>query len=339
MKRVNLRDVAARAGVSVSTVSMALRGKVTVRATTERVRALAEEMGYRPNPILASLASKRFRSPSAVNGVPLAIYRFPYVLKEPEERPSYHVDLMAEARILGYAPRVYDLTNASNPKTLFRDLHHRMVQGIVITGSMDEHFAAEFDWEPFSVVQCGRFQTVHSFHTVRPNIFQAVKLAFTQLRLGGYSRIGFAMGQHDQPLEDDEARYGAAIALEGKYLPRKDRLPVYTGPIHDREAFLQWYDRWKPAAVVGFTNLYYWYLKDHGVQIPKQVSFVGLHADRGEDGLYSGLYQNFPKISQQAILLLDQMIRNHECGRAADPLHILVPSTWDDGKSFKRIKK
>ena len=60
-RRIRLRDVAQRAGVAPSTASAVLNGReVEARiapATQERVRAAAEELGYRPN-----LAARNLRS-------------------------------------------------------------------------------------------------------------------------------------------------------------------------------------------------------------------------------------------------------------------------------------
>ena len=341
MIQVTLKDIAARAGVSVATVSLALSGRgLVARATAERMRALAEEMGYRPNPLLASLAGRRFRSPAVVGGIPLAIFNFPSMLDGSGGRPRYHFYLVEEARKMGYAPKVYNLTNKSDPKAIFRELYHRMTQGIVITGSMDEKtFGSSFDWSHFSTVQCARFHALHPFHTVRPNIFQAVKLAFTQLRSRGYERIGFALGQHSEPMEDDEVRHGAAIALEGNYLPRKHRLPVYSGGLNDKVSFLQWFDRWKPDAVVGFNVSHYWVLKEHGVRMPKGTGFSALHLMPENDlKLFSGLCQNMAGIGRQSILLLDQMVRHRERGLTGEPLNLLVPSSWNEGRTLRKLQ-
>ncbi len=49
---VTIKDVAARAGVSVATVSHVLNGTRKVApATAERVRRTIEELGYQPNTI------------------------------------------------------------------------------------------------------------------------------------------------------------------------------------------------------------------------------------------------------------------------------------------------
>ncbi len=69
--RVSLSDIARRVGCAISTVSIALRGDQRVeRETRERIRLVAEKMGYRPNPALAALASHQFKR--AHRGIPLA---------------------------------------------------------------------------------------------------------------------------------------------------------------------------------------------------------------------------------------------------------------------------
>ena len=57
-RRVTLRDVAREAGVSTPQASLALNGQGRVAATTtQRVRAAAERLGYRPNPVARALRS------------------------------------------------------------------------------------------------------------------------------------------------------------------------------------------------------------------------------------------------------------------------------------------
>ena len=59
-RHVGIRDVARTAGVSITTVSHALNEKGGVSAETRaRVRAVAEELGYRPDPRGRQLASGR----------------------------------------------------------------------------------------------------------------------------------------------------------------------------------------------------------------------------------------------------------------------------------------
>ena len=53
---VTMREVAARAKLSVATVSKSLRGAASIPAGTRaKVAKIAEEMGYRPHPYVAAL--------------------------------------------------------------------------------------------------------------------------------------------------------------------------------------------------------------------------------------------------------------------------------------------
>jgi LacI family transcriptional regulator len=58
-KRVTIRDVADAAGLSPAAVSYALRGIMVSEETQDRVRQLADELGYEANPIARALASGR----------------------------------------------------------------------------------------------------------------------------------------------------------------------------------------------------------------------------------------------------------------------------------------
>ena len=61
-KRVTIREVADAAGLSPAAVSYAMRGIMVSEETQERVRRLADELGYEANPIARALASGRSRT-------------------------------------------------------------------------------------------------------------------------------------------------------------------------------------------------------------------------------------------------------------------------------------
>lgn len=337
MVRVTLHDIAKRAGVSVATVSLALRGRGELSKTrVAEIRAIADKMGYRPNPMLAALASKRFSNAKSQQGTPIAIFDFPPMPGKPARKPShYKTHLIEEATRLGYAPSHFMMTDDTPTGPLFRQLYSRSTQGIIITGNLDmTRFGKDFDWGQFAVVQCARYLNQHPFHIVRPNIFQSVKLCFTKVREAGYERIGCALGRHSVPLEDDEDRLGTALSLETSYLPRKHRLPVYQGDIEDRKAFMKWCRANRPDAVLGFNILHYHALREEGIRMPEDVGFALLHeAEKYPD--IAGMNQNVKEIARQSVLLMDQLIRNHDQGPTELPIHILIPSTWQSGPTVR----
>ena len=56
---VTLKDIATKAGVSIMTVSRVMNGKPgkVSKATAEKIRSIADEMGYIPNSSARSLAA------------------------------------------------------------------------------------------------------------------------------------------------------------------------------------------------------------------------------------------------------------------------------------------
>ncbi len=67
--RPTIKDVAERAGVSIATVSRALNDKTDVSGSTrERVREVAREVGYSPDPAARSLAGQKTRLVAIIVG-------------------------------------------------------------------------------------------------------------------------------------------------------------------------------------------------------------------------------------------------------------------------------
>ena len=61
--RVTIRDIAERAGVSKAAVSFAFNDPARLaKQTRERILAVAEELGYSPDPIARTLTTKRIGS-------------------------------------------------------------------------------------------------------------------------------------------------------------------------------------------------------------------------------------------------------------------------------------
>ncbi len=59
-RRITIRDIAERAGVHYSTVSLALRNSPRLRPEIcARIRAIADELNYLPDPAMAALSAYR----------------------------------------------------------------------------------------------------------------------------------------------------------------------------------------------------------------------------------------------------------------------------------------
>lgn len=343
MATVTLRTIAEEAGVSVSTVSLALSGKGHIsQQQVERIKGIAEALGYRPNPVLASLASKRFRSGSTFTGTLLALLELRSGGAPKRPVGFYREALLAKCKELGYQVQVYDETRISNYKNLPKTLYNCGVQGVIITGEgPPETFADTSAWEPFSMVQCGRFRSSLPLHTVRSDIYRSVKLIYRHLRELGYERIGFGFGRHGLTLEDDEARLGAAWAIN-ELDDHAAHIPPFMGKLNDDEAFIQWAKDNQPDCIVGFSVGQYFHLLKNGFKIPQTSGFAGMHIGL-QDTLacprFSGLLQQLDVIANQSVVLLDQLIRYNDRGFPTVPQHTLIPSKWVAGETTRKMSQ
>ncbi|MCX7985112.1 MAG: LacI family transcriptional regulator [Bacteroidetes bacterium] len=120
MKHSTIIDIAKKLGISPSTVSRALSDHPDVkRETKERVRKVAEELNYTPNPIARSLKSSKTTTigvivpeirhdffSSAISGIEEVAYRSGYTIilsqtNESYEREVVNVNVLLHHRVAG----------------------------------------------------------------------------------------------------------------------------------------------------------------------------------------------------------------------------------------------
>ena len=94
MDKLNLKKLAEELNLSISTVSRALRDSHEIgQETTDRVKALAEKLGFQPNPHASSLRKNKSKTIAVIipeianNYFALAINGIEFVARE----KGYHV--------------------------------------------------------------------------------------------------------------------------------------------------------------------------------------------------------------------------------------------------------
>lgn len=142
-------DIAARAGVSQSVVSRILSGKAKefgiADGTIARVRRLARELDYRPNPVAHMLLGKRTR----LIGVVVPSFQDPFLSLVLESlREAIHEE--------GLSILVTDLSRRASRKEDLRQLENYQPDGYFVVGSFDfEGWPAEIFSSGKPVVQLG----------------------------------------------------------------------------------------------------------------------------------------------------------------------------------------
>lgn len=335
---VSLRDIAEAAQVSVGTVSQSLRGDSrTAAVTAARVRRLAEELGYRPDPVLSSIASRGFRRDARSLA---AVIWFVTGLDDPEQFRVHRFapDLRAECGRLGY---LFDRKNASSPEelqTLLRQAWQCGVRGVVF--GLFDHLGllprVSRELEPFAVAQIGDRCERHLTPVVKSATAEGFDGLLRRVLAVEEGRIGVVLSTHPGlDLPDDFAR-------EAVYFHHRRRSPGrfvsefamrFGDSFGERSRQLgEWFREHRPDVVIAYA-VGRRMLEVAGVRHGRDcvlVDFGGLpkNAPPGPS-----LMEDESGIAAATIRLLDSMIRHGERGLGVAPCLHLLPMRWVPGAS------
>jgi DNA-binding LacI/PurR family transcriptional regulator len=351
LTRVSLADVARKTGFTPSTVSKALRGIGTMPASTrEKIRKSADSLGYRPNPLLASLARRHFGAKHTAE-TPLASFHLPEANPDDQVLVQKILQIQQEhARKLGYRLEAFKVSDFKDGAHATKVLFSRGFLGIVLPTHFRLDLLPGMDWDRFSVVGWGESvvdasdSTLPLLYRATVDHFRVVLQAWEEVWKRGYRRIGFALFQAEQPLMDEQLRWGAVRnCLQG--IPARLRIPPFAfripfqGPFNF-SALGKWTRRNRPEAVIGFNGFIRWALEHEGFRIPEDFGFAVLHRDVDSELILergncdSGMKEMRLQSMLTAVELLDQQIRHHQYGMPPEPRTILINSEWVEGETL-----
>ncbi len=318
-------DIANACGVGKATVSRALNGRSYVKpAVAEKIRAKAEELGYRPDPALSVLSQHRWNRPAAP-GITLAVLRVQSP-GAPSVADMYMEGIRDRAEALGYNVEEF-VAHAGNPvKKIGHILYSRGIRGLLIPPVI-EPVEWDLDWSQFSAVGCGIGEFRLPIHSVDFNHFSSTRQCWKQCLSRGYKRIGPALFRQPGPDNNDSLKHGAIYYEQNERSSTSAKIPIFQGRLNDREPFYAWFEKHRPDAVIGMNSTVYWWLKKRGLRIPEDVGVCTVH---GGVGVCSGMMPQENRVAMAAVNWLDQLLRINECGLPDIPDEILLESVWMD---------
>lgn len=183
-----LRDVARAAGVHPGTASRALNDETRslVRAeTVERILAVADELGYKPNFLARSFKTRRTHSVGIV--IPdISNPLFPPMVRGLEDRlfDEGYVTLLANTG-----------GDAGRQRQIFQSMVDRSVDGVVLaTASRKDDDLASFGAHGIPIVLINRVVEDNTYASVSVDDAVGVRMAVDHLRSLGHVRIGHVAG-------------------------------------------------------------------------------------------------------------------------------------------------
>jgi LacI family transcriptional regulator len=357
-RRVTLADIAVKAGVHVTTVSLALRNNPRLpESTRERIQALAKQMGYRPDPFLRALVSYRGKIMERRNMPTLAYvtnWNTRWGWKKVTAHGEFFAGALAKANEFGYRLEHFWLHELGlTQDRLSRMLYARGINGLIIAShSREMGDELQLDWKNFSAVKIDYFPHHPKLHNVTNNQCSIVRLAMQKVTAAGYRRVGFVMHRGWDHAVDHN--WTAGYLCEQQHLPLKDRIAANIFPelhpverwFHEHNALVQvdfkpfekWLNRCQPEVLISKSAYVLPVLQKMGLKIPRDIAFVDLFLDQ-TDGLVAGVRQNHETVGAVAVEILAGQLQHNKFGVPEIPTTTFVEGTWYDGQSCPALQQ
>ena len=338
-KRPTMKDIAQKAGVHQTTVSLALRNHPSIpEKTRTRIKKVADEMGYRPDPMLSSLIayrksrSKGIQTPTIgyimnVDGdeglkASSARYQFLQGAKQRANELGYNLD------VFYYGGRHY------HSKYLDKVLITRNITGIILAAFYTHFTDIELSWDFYSIVKIEMLPTHVRAHAIENNQYQVVRRAFQELRKLGFKRIGLCIANHDE--KHTRNLFSAGYYVEQHMIPEEDRVPllVFEGNefreefSESRSKILNWVIENKLEVVISNWRILDPVVAEARKRMGKQVYAVSLDLENGFENEGWGIVQNHEGVGGAAVEVLSGLMQHHQKGQIESPRISLINAKW-----------
>jgi LacI family transcriptional regulator len=345
MSRVTLADIAKKVGYSKNTVSLALRGDSQIPPPTrDRIRKVADGMGYQPNAVVSHLMAQLRASQSPRFQAKLALVnanRDQNAFRTHPTVPTYIEGCERRAARLGYSFDRFWLHDPSmRAETWIRVLQTRNIKGIILVGLMDQNrLPAHLRpvWETFPTVVTGvrtrepalSFSCVDQYMLTLTAVEHALAL--------GYRRPALVLDDVIDRLL--ERRFSAGFATAQETLPQNRRVPAFRDlnqAWQNPKVFRTWLERHKPDVLFTLYNVVLDWLEAAGLSVPNDIGVIQLEwrASRPE---IAGMHQHNDVTGEAAVDLVVSQIHNNENGIPTFPRATFIGATWMEGASVRNV--
>jgi DNA-binding LacI/PurR family transcriptional regulator len=336
-----MQDVARAAGVHQTSVSLALRNDPRLpERTRQRIQAVARQLRYRPDPMLAALNFYR-ASRHAAKSPPAMAFLLNFT--DEKEFAASHPHRMfrdgarRQAEQLGYRLEVFFVGHGSDAGAqMQRVLRARGISGVILAAFADKTVEFHLDWRLFSAVLIESHQLRLSLHTVSNHQQAVTREAIRRLHRLGYRRIGLAVGEREEIYLQNAftAGYHVEVAQWPDLVPvpplllegSMDRIARLAGP---------WIRRHRLEAVISNWVEFAAMIRPAGLRAPRDLAVVSLDVNPDARPA-AGMRQNHRIVGERAVEQLAGLMRSNLRGLVATPNTILVDGRWVNGPGVPR---
>lgn len=328
-----LTDIAREAGVSVMTVSRALRNAPKVsRERRDQIQAIAKELGYRPNPemsrlmtIMRQTRSKRYTTVMAF------VNTFTREVLEHYNQHllTYYEGARAKAEQLGFVPELFSIGDGGmSDARLSHILYSRGIESVVVLPFPYDRTSLGMDFDKFYIASIGRSQSDQEFHRACPNQFQATRLGLQECHRLGYKRPGLIL--RSEMDKRSGYRYSAAYLQYFYENPDRQALPIISLDYGSRKGLADWIQYNRPDVILGLGPRTLSLIRELGYRVPDDMGFVNLAKIDNEPDI-SGVDNHYKEVGAAAVELVVSQMHTFSQGLSPHPKTVLIDGTWVDG--------
>lgn len=334
--RVLMKEVAEAAGVSLATVSRALRNDSRITDEVKRrVQECAKKLGYAPDPMLRALADYRaINRRREFHGLLAWLTNFPTRDGwRRHEKIGYLVGATRRALELGYKLETFWAREPHvTPARLRQILLARGILGVLLPPQPVEKTRMTLRLEGLAAVSFGRSLCDPVLNVVHHHHYRSMRRLLAELLNLGYRRPGLVMA--DWVHRNVEEAWAAAWMIHGQ------EFGLALPPMHVVETLtptgvLGWYREHQPDVVISHEGEVLSWLRAAGIRVPQDCGFAlpAKHAGAPE---CTGIDESNEVTGATAVELLINAIQHGETGVPTYPKSILIEGVWFAGATVRR---
>lgn len=334
-RRVTLKQIAERAGVHLSTVSLAMRNDPRLPLKTrQRLQKLAREMGYVPDAAMSALCAYRsaIRPHEIQSGLafltdePARSYPFSSIVYE---------HARARAAKLGYNLIDFNLQEQSLSQ-LMSVWWNMGLRGVLIGPFHESGAVLEGEWDRWPVVAFGHSVAAPHFTRASFNHFQNMLTHLEELRKRGYKRIGICL--KNELSERTHGQLHAAYLLDQATHGAGPTIPIYSGDAVETDALEAWIKEHELDAIVSYDNTYS-VLVQRGWKIPEKLG-LSLFSNWWvqKENLFAGMDTKVGLLAEGAVSFLVSLIHEQAVGILNPPRAYMLSGEFCDGRTLRKSR-
>lgn len=329
---VVMADVAKAVGVSLMTVSLALRNSPRLpEGTRKRIQQVARELGYRQCPLVSALMARLRGARMREKHVPLIAYidggGWPGRTNE-HALARFREGAAACARERGYGfERFRWGPEGMTEARLVQVLASRGYLGVVFAPQPQANTRLEADWSAFALAAIG-------YSIVAPQLYRSVnhqkdslECALREVRRRGYRRIGLLLTANEN--QRTSGNWLAAFLLVGSSRRKGEVFSHLVCPddVDISADVIRWVHRFHLQVILTARRDGAALLRQDRRQRGPTVPLVQLHLADDMRG-HAGIDQNNEAVGAAAVNLVIEQIQAGQFGVPPLPKTVLVPGSW-----------